>query len=281
MKKRSLVSPSFLKQKARQLKREKFLSQSQALDEAAQQFGFSNYKNYLNILESNQKQSKPPIEDILKNIFLENDMSKKMELAILNIQKFEMPFHELLDIFKLFQHSEGDMRFIYEKLNLDKDFHDLIQPNLQYMGEKLNLMKAEIQSYLLKDFLTDEGESEIQFRHPYFIAKEISLHDLTYTIDVDVLCVNGQLDLKLKFDSEGFCLMEGSERIEFGSEVPDRYKEEPHFKDRLLFGAFVINIDRNKKITILHSEIAEKIDGFIYKSRFRPTVKTFPAIRCP
>jgi type II secretory pathway pseudopilin PulG len=60
--KKSLVSPSFLKQKARQLKKEKSLSQSQALNEAAQHFGFSNYKNYLNVLEGNQKQSNPPIE---------------------------------------------------------------------------------------------------------------------------------------------------------------------------------------------------------------------------
>lgn len=261
---KKFVSPSFLKQKARQLKREKSLKQSQAYDEAARECGFSNYKHYRNVLESNHKQNKPPLENILKNILSEDDLSKKMELAISQINKFEMPFHEILGILKLFQHPQGDMQFIYEKLNLDKDFHDLIQPHLQYVGERLSLMKNEIQSYLLKDFLTDEGTSEIQFRHPYFIAKEISLHDLTYAIDRDKLCVNGQFDLVAEFDGE----------------VPDDYKKEPHFEDRQLFGAFVINIDKEEKIIIAHSEIAEKIDGLIYKSRFRPTVKTFPPIRC-
>ncbi len=66
--KKSLVSPSFIKQKAKQLKREKSLSQSQALNEAVQLFGFSNYKNYLNILEDNCKQSKVLINNLIKNI---------------------------------------------------------------------------------------------------------------------------------------------------------------------------------------------------------------------
>jgi hypothetical protein len=259
----TLVSPTFIKQRARQLKREKSLSQSQAYDEAARESGFSNYKHYLNYLENHQ-QPKPSIEDILKNILLKKDISKEMELAISYIKNFEIPFHDILSILKLFQYSEGDKNFIYKKLTLDKDFHDLVKPDLQYVGEKLNLMNSEIQSYLLDDFLTKEGESEIQFRHPHFMAKTISLHDLAYAIDVDTLRVNGQFDLAIKFESK----------------VPEEYKEEPHFKDRSLFGCFVIDISRNKKIKIVHSEIGEIIDGYMYKSWFRPNVKTFPAIKC-
>ena len=78
----TLVSPTFLKQRARQLKaREKSLKQNQAYDQAAQEHGFSNYKHYQNVLKSSHKQSKPPIEEILKSIFLENDLSNKMELC--------------------------------------------------------------------------------------------------------------------------------------------------------------------------------------------------------
>lgn len=52
MMKESIALLSFLKQRARQLKKEKSLRSCQALDEAARELGYSNYKNYLNVLGS-------------------------------------------------------------------------------------------------------------------------------------------------------------------------------------------------------------------------------------
>lgn len=52
---KSIVSPSFLKQRARQIKKAKSLSQHEALNEASVELGFSNYKHFLNVLEENKK----------------------------------------------------------------------------------------------------------------------------------------------------------------------------------------------------------------------------------
>lgn len=228
---KSIVSPSFLKQKARQLKKEKSLSQNQALNEAAKELGYSNYKHYLNMLETGRNHK----ELHLKNISSEKDMSKKMELAILFIQSFKITFHEKLDILKLFQHSDV----------------------IQVLCEKLDFMKNDIQSCLLNDFLTDEGKDEIHFRHPYFKADEISLSSLTYEIDEDLLYVDGSYNLKTKIDF-GY--------VELANEEDH---ENECFNDRELFGTFGIKIDRNKKITIEHSDIGEEIEGSFSLASFR------------
>lgn len=227
------VSLTFLKKLAKKLKKEKSLRQHQALDEASKQLGHSNYRNYLNISKANRKQPESDKEVLLKNIYSENDMSKKLELAISFIQNYETSFQNLLGIVKLFQHSEENLQFFCEKLNL----------------------KNKIQSYLLKDFLTDEGKAEIHFRQPYFIAKEISLSDLTYEIDDDMLCVDGNYYLKTEF--------------EFEIDENDPISKDNRFNDRKLFGSFEITIDKNQKIIIVHSDIGEEFDGVFQTASFR------------
>lgn len=257
--KRSFVSPSFLKQKARQLKKEKSLSQSQALDEAARQLGFSNYKNYLNISEANKKQSKPPIAVLLKNISSEKDMFKKMDLAISSIINFKIPFHDQLDILKLFQHSDdfdgsydSDTQAVCEKLKLSEDLRYKVygvQPCLQFVCEKLNLMKDEIQSYLLKELLTDDDSGGIHDIHPEIdsaddvITKEFSLKDLIYNIDENILRVEGDYNHKLEFDFENIQVEEGEDHKHAG------------FNDHEMSGSFGVEIDSNKKITLVHSDM--------------------------
>lgn len=211
--KKSLVSPSYLKQKARQLKRDNSLSQSQALDAAAQQFGFSNYKNYLNLLEANNKQ---PIEDYLKKISTENDMSLKMDITVSLIQNYEVPFQVLLEILKQFQHSPEAIRSLCEKSKLTND----------------------IQSFLLDDLRADEGK-EIEMYAPYFSITQLSLSNLIYEIDDDLICVDGDYTIKLEFDGE----------------VPEEYKNYPHFEVRSMFGNFEIEIDKNKNMSIENSSI--------------------------
>lgn len=227
----SVVLLSFLKQRAKQLKKGKSLSQSQALNEAAKELGYSNYKNYLNLLEANRKQSKPSKEVILKNISSEDDMLKKMGLAISFIQKYEIPIQDLLGILKLFQDSEA-MQFVCEQSNL----------------------KDKIQSFFFNDFLTDEGKSEIQMHDPYYVAKDISLNNLIYKINGDMIEVEGNYDLKIGFEFE----------------VEDEYKEYPHFKDRSLSGPFEITIDRAEKITIEYTDIYKEFDdGTFQAASFR------------
>jgi hypothetical protein len=229
--KKSIVPPRVIEQKAKQLKREKSLKYHQALDEAAQLYGFFNYQNYKNTLEANRKQSKPPIEVLLKDISSENDMSKKMKLAISSIQNFKIPFDEQLDILKLLPHPHN-----YYDLNYSEEF-DI----LQAVCKKLNLMKDEAQMHLFNDFLTDEGKADIQGLEPYFIAKEISLSNLAYGIEGDMLLIDGNYHLKVKF--------------EFEIDQNDPISQDERFNDRELFGSFGVKIDKNKKITIEESDI--------------------------
>ncbi|MCL9685872.1 hypothetical protein MJ258_17445, partial [Legionella sp. EUR-108] len=153
----------------------------------------------------------------------------------------QISFSEQLQILKLYQHSD--------------DFQSTCQ--------KWELMKNEIQNSLLNEFLTETGQYEIDFRPPYYIAKEISLSDLNYEIKEDILCVDGDYDLKIKFHGE----------------VPENLKEEPHVKDRVLSGSFGIKIDPNKVITIPHLNIIQIEDGVVYAGTLKPLARLIPAFR--
>ncbi len=220
-----VVSPSFLKQKARQLKKEKGLSQSEALNEASKQLDYSNYKNYLNVLKANREQSENSKEVLLRTISSEKIASKKVDLAVSFLQSSKIPFRDLLDILELFKHSKKSLNSVCEKSTL----------------------KAELQTYLFNDFLTDESKDEIQMWEPYFVAKEIFLKNLIYEIKDDLLCVEGDYDLEIKF--------------EYDLDENEPESKDDRFKDRWLFGSFEITIDRNKKITFVNSDIGQYADG--------------------
>ncbi|GEM_PF-1547426 len=238
----TIVSPAFLKQEAKKLKKSLGMSHHEALDEVSKKYGFSNYRHYLNVLE----ESKPVTEE---KISLENDRSKAIQFETPFEQSAQMSFHEQLDFLKVFQHSD----------------------DMQAQCEKWNLMKDETQSALFDEFLTEEGQYEIDFRHKYFIAKEISLSDLKYKLKGDMLYIDGEYDLTIK--------LEDSEQIEFVYEASDHCKEYSPFNDRVLSGPFGIKIDRNKKIIIHHLSIIEMIDGLVYAGTLKPTARLMPAFR--
>ena len=175
--KKSLVSPSFIKQKARQLKKEKGLSQSKALDEAVKQFGYSNYKNYLNVSETDRTQTKSSKESILKQLQTEKDLSKRVELALLLIQKSKLSFSEVFDLLKLFRGSEKALKDICESTSL----------------------RSDIQKFVFDDFIESDGELELD---DHFIIEELVVNDLTYDFQDGLLNVMGSYDLKLKFEFE-------------------------------------------------------------------------------
>lgn len=212
----SLVSPSFLKQKARQLKREKSINQHQALDEAAKLYGFSNYKHYLNVIDEGNQHK----EACFKNIFLEKDSFKKIEYAVNFMHDFKVSFREQLEVLKL--------------------FHDSVA--VQSICEKLKLMKDEIDLFLYNDFLTDEGKYEVTFRAPHFIAKKVTTSNLIYEIQDGVLCIEGQYILTTKFDYE--------------LDADDPISKDDRFNDRYFDGCFGVEIDLNMKISIVHSDMS-------------------------
>ncbi|HHT9690318.1 TPA: hypothetical protein ACT9A8_000241 [Legionella pneumophila] len=215
------VSPTFLKQEAKKLKKSQGLQMSKALDEVSKKYGFSNYRHYLNVYESNLKQAQLTKEDLFKKISLEKDMSKKMELAISFIKESKIPFRDLLDVLKQFQHSEKA---------------------IQTICKKLNIMKKEIQSFMLNDFLTEEGQYEINLSAPNFVAKEISIIDLSYEIRDDHLYVDGNYVLETEF--------------EFELDENDPISKDERFKNRKFEGHFEVEINRHKEITLIHSDMS-------------------------
>ncbi|MFO9661712.1 hypothetical protein SDC35_12300 [Legionella pneumophila serogroup 1] len=246
--KKTLVLQSFLQQKARQLKKEKSIRQNQAYDEAARSFGYSNYKEYLHDLKDKMRIK----EILLLNIHSEKDMFKKIELAIAFLKNINIPFYEQLTILKLFQDAKKDHKKAYAKLNLNKDIHDLIDyPWLQLICEQLSFMKDEIKTHLFEDFRTGEGKEDIEDIAPNFIAKDISISDLMYRIEDDKLLIfEADYKVNLIFDFENIKLVS-----------EDDYKDE-RFNDRQISGSFGVEIDRNKQITYLHSDIGLD-NGFI------------------
>lgn len=67
------VSPRYLKQVAKKLKKSVGLSMSKALDEVSKNHGFSNYRHYLNVFESNLNQSKDSILKYIEHFKLQAD----------------------------------------------------------------------------------------------------------------------------------------------------------------------------------------------------------------
>lgn len=180
---------------------------------------------------------------LLELISLEEDIFKKSQLAISFIQNSKFQFHEILNILQLFQNIDTDKPLAYKKLSLDADLHDLIQPWFQYVCEQLRLMKDEIQSYLFHDFSEDSGQKDIEDLYPYFIAKELTISNIMYEIVNDMLSIEADYLLKLDVDNS---------RITFENEL----SKGERFKARETFGSFGVTVDRNKKIDMVHCDIA-------------------------
>ncbi len=228
---KSLVSPSYLKQKARQIKRERSISQSQSLDEAAKLQGFSNYKNYLNVLASS-KQSDSSKDSFLKAIFSEKDISKKAALTISSIHKFKNAFSDLFAVLGQIQDSEEAVQSVCEKSTLKNDIQAGL---LNYFLEA----KEDVQALPLKD---------------HFLAKVVSVKELTYELVEDELRVSGNYDIEFEFEF---------------NDVPDDMKHLPHFSRDPMFGDFEVTIDKDKKMTFENPNIGEDDGETVYMGPFK------------
>lgn len=228
---KSLVSPSFLKQKARQIKKEKSLSQNEALDEAAKSLGYSNYKNYLNALESNRKDIESSKDNLLKNIALERNETKKLELGIFYIQKFGKIIHHLLEVLKYFKHSKDHVQSICESSSLKNDIQASF---LNYFTES----KKDVQALPLMQ---------------YFVADNVSITGLSYELRDEEIYVDGNYDISFKFEFE----------------VPDENKHLPHFYREPMFGTFGVVIDKNKGMIFDNPTIGQDIDNVSYMGSFK------------
>lgn len=207
---KSPVTLSVLKQLAKNLQKENLLSWHKSLDEAAKQSGYTNYKNYRN-------QTKLEISDFIREISLESHLSRKEELAILFLKNFQGSFQ---DRFKILEHVSSSSEVI------------------KLICNKSNLIK-EIEAFLLKDLQDDEG-GEVKIYASNFIANKVLLSDLNYEVQEGKICVEGNYEVKLKFDGE----------------IPNELNNLPHFNSQPMFGDFKIMVDKNKEIAIDYQTIS-------------------------
>ncbi len=219
--KKPVVSPSFLKQKARQLKKEKSLSQHEALNEASKQLGYTNYKHYLNYLESSVPEPRQATEGDMHALWLDKkeEMSKRLFSVEPLFENFKISFPDLFNSLREKRESKVSVQSICEK----------------------SALKEYLELYFLIDALRDD-EGDIDDYTPYHIARTASLKNLIYKFKKDKIFVEGEYDLVL----------------EFGFDY-DKNDKHPTFEDEKMFGSFEIEIDESRKITVGNLDIGHYI----------------------
>lgn len=233
--KKPLITPTFLKQKARQLKKEKSISLHQALDETAVQYGFANYKHFLNEWESNQRpESKSDIDALLKRVSSEKEMSRKLEVAIPFVQNNRMSFPDMFTLFEQFRQSADAVQTICE----NSFFLDHVVNTM--MLEYFRQSKADVQALPLKE---------------HFIAKNVVVEDLECELITERLNVKGLYTIEFEF--------------EHFDELEEDMKQLPHFNRPPMFGQFELTIDRNKQVTIANPTIGEIDEDGVFMGRFK------------
>lgn len=215
---KTYVPQSVLRQKAKQIKRERLLSLHRALDEASIYFGFSNYKNYLNLSDLNREKREAYSVKCLEKLRSEKDsqIAKNLSAVTSFQQKFEEFMPKLISFLAKAQDAGRDIQLLCEK-----------QPNL----------KSCIESHLLKEFLEDMGGVVDDYAQ-YHLPKEVSVTNLTYRFAVEDLRIEGDCELKLEF------------AFSHTEDIEDEF-----FKDRSMHGSFDLSIDRDGFIIIDHLEI--------------------------
>lgn len=218
MTKKPFVSPSFLKQKARKLKRQKTISQAEALDEAAIELGYSNYKNYLNASKANQNSPVQTEEALLLKISSEkqNAVTEKVDIYSSRISKLKQPTQELVSFLNETRPSEN---------------------HTQSICDTKSELKEYIELHLLVDALEDDG-GEVDSYAPYHLANKVSLSDLKYRMNEGRLSVEGSYDLNLKFA--------------FDHDPTDK---DGFFDDQEMFGSFELTIDGSGEITFENQDL--------------------------
>lgn len=173
--KKVYVPLSVLKQKARQKKREGSLTHQQALDAAAESFGFTNYKNYRSAAEKNRKKRISDRVSFERAMDQERDQKVRERIgsACLHIEALKV---RLKDAFP----NLSDNRLTQENFEANSD------------------LKVLIEQFLLTDFLEDK-EGDTASENPYHVPKEAQVRELKFELNVDQLDVRGDIEVILDF----------------------------------------------------------------------------------
>lgn len=232
------VLRSQLTKKAKSIQTEKACKWHEALDVSARDYGFSNFRHYQNVVSELQREK----ESLAALIYKTKLCTEKEELIEKYLLSYQVPFKEKLIMLRELPHSP-------DRFNL-LDGKDPIQK----IANKIGFMHQEISKFLLEDFQSQEGLDELQFMAEHFTPKELSINALEYELFDDYLEVEGNYKLSLEFEYEV---------------VEEEFKNNPRFKDRKFIGSFVVSVDLNKNITVLHSSISEDMESGFWGTTIR------------
>lgn len=207
----SFVKQSVIKQKAKEIQKQKHISWHQALDEASVFYGFANYKNYLNCAKAERVKQIIAQEKIYYDLSADkqNKITKKLGQLSKAIKSFKLPMKDLVVTLEKSQESKEVMRSICEKAHL-KEYIDL---------------------HLLKSSLQGELE-EIEMNLEYLMTKSVSVKNLRHKLVNGRLSVEGDYDIIYEFAFDG------------------KVEGDDPFKDRTSSGLFEISIDKKGHLTI-------------------------------
>lgn len=231
MKEKFQVQTSDIKKKAKQLKKERSLKHHHALDEAAQSFGFTNYKNYQNESEDSRKKLAVALEAGADFAMEEQDKKMAEKLHLINpvFENFKVPVQDLISNFTATKYTDEAIQAICEKETTLKEYLEL---------------------YILKDSLEDIDWDLVTFA-PYHIPQKASLKNLVYKFgknafdeetDSEEIYVEGEFEVRCEI------MFEHSQE-DVKNCVPG------FFEDKVLFGSFEVSINRNREITIEEIDI--------------------------
>ncbi len=231
MKEKFEVQLSEIKKKAKQLKKEKSIPYHQALDEAAQFFGFTNYKNYKNELENFRQKLAAALEAGADFAMNEQDkkMAEKLHLLYPAVENFSVPVENLINMFKTTKHTDEA---------------------IQSLCEKESTLKEYLELCILKDSL-ENIDWDLVTVAPYHIPKNASLKNLIYKFsknafdeetDSEQIFVEGDFEVKCETMFEH--TQEDINSCAYG-----------FFEEQILFGPFELMIDRKKHVTIEEMDI--------------------------
>lgn len=235
MKKNPVVSRSFIKQRAKQLKKEKGISLHEAYNEAVRPFDYANYKHFLNESESNHRQqAQSKIEALLRKLSSEKEIARKLELAIPFVQNNKMSFPDMFDVFEQFRQSAEAVQTICR--------------NSFFLDHVVNTM-------MLEYFRQSKGDVQLLPLKEHFVVKNIVVEDLECELLTERLNVRGLYTIEFEF--------------EHFSDLEEDMKHLPHFNRDPMFGQFEMTLDRNKQVTIANPTIGEVTEDGPYMTKFK------------
>ena len=231
----SFVSPSFLKQQAKKQKKIKAITMSKALDLVAQNYGYSNYRHYLNA--SLQTSTLPQKDELLewKNKVreqLEKDSEKAYGMLLWVLKNEENMMKRTISAFLLYEEYETSFKELLGFMSYLDD------SGVQTVCEEIGL-NDDVQSELL-DFYLNDGSVQVDSFATHPRVEDVYLGTAEYTLTAYGLNVSGNFDVSVE--------------LQYGS---DSDNENGSNHSHSFGGDFSLEIDSEKFLSLQNAEIEE------------------------